>query len=95
MPRPSDPLKASSDISTPRLAPIAISRRRTSSSSSPPTVATVTVPPNSGCDLQRLFHRIVIRFVDRIDQLIALNIVSGAVELNLIFRSVWNSSHAN
>ena len=45
MPLPSDPAKASSESSTPWLAPMAISRRRISSSSSPPTVTTVTLPP--------------------------------------------------
>ena len=49
----------------------------------------------SGDDLERLFHRVVVRFVDRIDQLVALNIVSSRVEFNLVFRGVGHPSHAN
>ena len=48
-----------------------------------------------GDDLQGLFDRVVVRFVDRIDQVVALDIVSRAVELDFVFRSVGYSSDAN
>ena len=53
------------------------------------------VAADLGDDLQRLFHRIVVGFVDGIDQLVTLDVVARAVELDLVFRSVGYSSHAN
>ena len=45
--------------------------------------------------LERLFDRVVVRFVDRIHEVVALDIASGTVELNLVFRSIRNSFCAN
>ena len=53
------------------------------------------VATDSGSDLKGLFDRVVVRFIHRIDQLVALDVVSRAVELNLVFRSVGYSSCAN
>ena len=51
-----------------------------------------TVP---GGDLKGLFDRVVVRFIHRIDQVVSFDVVSGTVELNLVFRSVGYSSYAN
>ncbi len=95
MPRPSDPPKASSEISTPWLSAhghfaaqdllviFAANRDHGDVASDP------------GDDLQGLFDRVVVRFVDRIDQVVALDVVARAVEFNLVFRSVRHSSCAN
>ena len=40
---------------------------------------------DSGDDLQRLFNCIVVRFIDGIDQLITLDVISRAIELDLVF----------
>ena len=51
-----------------------------------------TVP---GGDLKGLFDCVVVRFIHRINQVVAFDIVTGTVELNLIFRSVGYSSYTN
>ena len=76
MPLPSDPLKASSEISTPWFAPMAISRRRTLLVIVAANRDDRDVSADFGDDLQRLFDRIVVRFIDRIDQVVAFDIVS-------------------
>ena len=53
------------------------------------------VATNSGDDLQGLFDRVVVGFIDRIDQLITFDVISLTVEFNLVFRSVGHSSCAN
>ena len=53
------------------------------------------VPPSLGDDLQCLFDRVVVGFVDRIHEVIAFNIVPRTVELNLVLRGVGHSSCAN
>ena len=53
------------------------------------------VSTGAGGNLQCLFNRIIVRLVDRIDQVVALDIGSGAVELDFVFRSVRHSLCAN
>ena len=53
------------------------------------------VSANSGDDLKGLFDCVVIGFIDRIDQLVALDVISSAVESDLIFRSIRYSPCAN
>ena len=38
-----------------------------------------------GDDLQRLFDGVVVPFIDRIDQVVTFDIVSGTVQFNLVF----------
>ena len=53
------------------------------------------VPAGPADDLQRLFDRVVIRFVDRIDEVVAFDIVPGGVELDFVLRRVRHSFCAN
>src|SRR5450755_1232141 len=48
-----------------------------------------------GDNLQSFFDRIVVGFVHRIDQLVALDIVSRAVKHDFVFRGVRHSSCTN
>lgn len=49
----------------------------------------------SGDNLQGLFDRIVVWLIDRIDQVIALNVIASPVEPDLVLRGIGHSSGAN
>src|SRR6185312_893825 len=53
------------------------------------------VPTGFGDNLQSFFDRVIVGFVHRIDQLVALDIVSRAVKRDLVFRGVRHSSCTN
>src|SRR5579884_3766892 len=52
-------------------------------------------PAHPADDLDRLFRRIVIKFIDRINQIVTLDVRSRAVELDLVLRRIRHSFRAN
>ena len=46
-------------------------------------------------NLQGLFDRVVVRLIHRVHEFVALDVVPGGIELNLVLRGIGHSSHAN
>ena len=53
------------------------------------------VAADAVANLQSFFDRVVVRFIHRIHEFVALNVVSGGIELNLVLRGIRHSSCAN
>ena len=50
---------------------------------------------NFGDNLQGLFDRVVIRLIDRIDEVVAFDIVAGTVQFDVVLRSVRHAFDAD